>query len=213
MEKIRIFLVDDHPVVRSGLQNLLSQYSEFEIIGTSDGGAELISVVQEANPDVMLLDIRLKERSGLDLARQLGRMGHPCRIIILSSFDDDAYLTQAAKAGVWGYLLKSSSPEVLADSIRNVHQGIKCLSPTLAGKALDQLEKVNKEWVQAKSGLTEEELKLLELIADGSTVQEIAEVLFLSERSIKRRTQGIIEKLGVANRTQAVAEAFRRGLL
>lgn len=213
MERIRILVVDDHPVVRSGLQSLLSQYSEFEVVGTSDGSSELLPVVLETNPHIMLLDIRLKERSGLDLARQLSRRETPCRIIILSSYDDDAYLSQAAKAGVWGYLLKSASPEVLADAIKDVHQGKKCLSPTLAGKALDQLEKVNKEWIQAKSGMNEEELKLLELIANGNSVQEIAEMLYLSERSVKRRTQGIIEKLGATNRTQAVAEAFKLGLL
>ena len=161
----------------------------------------------------MLLDIRLGERNGLDFARQLDRLGHPCRIIVLSSYDYDAYLSQAAKAGVWGYLLKSASPEVLADAIRKVYRGQKCLSPSLSGKAWDQLAKVSRKWVQAKSGLTEQELKLLELLADGASVQEMAEALFLSERSVKRRTQAIIEKLGAANRTQAVAEAFRRGLL
>lgn len=213
MEPIRVLVVDDHPVVRRGLESLLAQYEEFQVVGSTDGREGLVPLVQELHPDVVLLDIRLGELNGLELARQLNRSGHPCRVIILSSYDDEAYLAQAAKAGVWGYLLKSASPEVLADAIRSVYRGQKCLFPSLGGKALDQLATMSRKWAQAKSGLTEQELRLLELMADGASVQEIAAALFLSERSVKRRTQAVIEKLGAANRTQAVAEAFRRGIL
>lgn len=213
MTKIRILLVDDHPVVRRGLRSLLAQYPDCEVVGESDGGLELIQVVTTLQPDVILLDIRLDKRNGLDLARQLRRCQPNSHIIILTSYDDEVYLQQAARAGVRGYLLKSASAEILADTIRAVHAGEYRLSPSLAGKALEQLEVTNRAWTKYKSGLSEQELRLLQLIGDGARVEDIAQKLYVSQRSVKRKTQEILEKLGAANRAQAVAEAFKRGLL
>lgn len=213
MIKIRVMLVDDHPVVRRGLHSLLSQYPNIQVVGESDGGSEVFQSVTSLQPDVILLDIRLNDRSGLDLARQLGRSHPNSHIIILTSYDDETYLLQAAQACVRGYLLKSASAEILADTIRAVHAGEYRLSPSLAGKALAQLEVVNRNLIWSGSGLSEQEFQLLKLIAEGARVQDIAQTLYLSERSVKRKTQEILEKLGATNRAQAVAEAFKRGLL
>lgn len=213
MAPIRVMLVDDHPVIRRGLLSLLSQYPDILVVGESDGGVEVIQSVIESQPDVILLDIRLVGRSGLDLARQLGRSHPDSQIIILTSYDDETYLLQASQASVHGYLLKSTSAEILADTIRAVHAGEHRLSPSLAGKALEQLATVNRALILSGSRLSEQELSLLKLIADGVKVQEIAQTLYLSERSVKRKTQEILEKLGATSRAQAVAEAFRRGLL
>lgn len=214
MEPIRVFLVDDHPVVRQGLRSLISQYSDMQVIGEAEDGSTALELVMELRPDVVLLDIRLATGSnGLQLARKLRRLKSEVRLIVLSSYDDDSYLLQAAQLGVHGYLLKSASPEVLADSIRAAYVGERRISPSMAGKALEQLAALSRAQAQSKSGLSDQELQLLQLIAQGATTQQIAQTLFLSNRTIKRKTQDILAKLGAVNRAQAVAEAFKRGLL
>ncbi|WP_418791993.1 response regulator transcription factor [Phosphitispora sp. TUW77] len=214
MAKIRVLLVDDHPVVRQGLHRLLSKYRDIQVVGDSDGGPKVIQSVDAVQPDVILLDIRLAAgRSGLDIALQLKRTHPNCKIIILTSYDDETYLNQAARACVHGYLLKSASPQILADTIRAVHSGEHRLSPSLAGKAFKQLEVAHQAWALAGTGLSEQEFRMLKLISDGAKVQDIAQTLYISESSVKRKTQDIVEKMGATNRTQAVAEAFRRGLL
>lgn len=213
MEPIRILIVDDHLVVRQGLRSLLSQYDELLVVGEAENGIIGMQLVTNLQPDVILLDIRLGGQNGLDLARQL-RRGHPnTRIIILTSYDDEAFLLQAAQAGVHGFLLKSASAEVLAEAICAVHSGERRLSPLLADKAFEQLEVTNRAFSQSNFGLSHQDIQLLGLIAQGISVQEIAKTLYLSERTVKRKTQEIIEKMGAANRVQAVAEAFRHGLL
>ena len=213
MTDIRVMIVDDHPVVRQGLRSLLSQYSDIRVVGEADGQPATLDMVAQLQPNVVLLDIRLPGPNGLDLARHLRRAGSEARIIILTSYDDEGYLREAAEAGVHGYLLKGASAEVLADSIRAVYRGEHRLSPALAGKALAQLEALSQAQLQSASGLSDQELQLLHLIADGATTQDMAQALYLSESTIKRKIQDVLDKLHAANRAQAVAEAFRRGLL
>jgi DNA-binding NarL/FixJ family response regulator len=213
MEHTRVVVVDDHPVVRNGLRSLLSQYADIQVVGEADGGQSALELITELQPDVVLLDIRLVGPSGVDLARQLRRTQSKARVIILTSHDHEAYLLEAAQAGVHGYLLKSSSAEVLADAIRAVHAGERRLSPALVGKALEQLEVLSQAQAQSESGLSTQELQLLKLIADGASTQDMAQALYLSERTVKRKIQDILAKLGAASRAQAVAEAFKRGIL
>jgi DNA-binding NarL/FixJ family response regulator len=183
------------------------------VVGEGCHTPVIMQLVESLKPDVILLDIRLGPQNGLDLARQLGRKHPASRIIILTSYDDEAFLLQAAQAGVHGYLLKSASAEVLVEAIRAVHSGQHRLSASLADKAFEQLEVTHRVAVQSRFGLSDEEIQVLEKIAQGMTVQEVAKALFMSERSVKRRIQEILEKMGVSNRTQAVAEAFKHGLL
>lgn len=213
MEDTRVLLVDDHPVVRQGLRSLLSQYRDIRVIGEAEDGLIALELAAQLQPDVILLDIRLAGSSGLNLAHQLRRSRSDSRIIILTSYDDEGYLLQAAQAGVYGYLLKSASAEILAEAIRAVHRGERRLSPTLADKALEQLETLSQAQLQSEAGLSEQELELLQLIADGATTQDMAQILYLSERTIKRKIQDVLNKLDAANRAQAVAEAFKRGLI
>ena len=209
----RVLIVDDHPVVRQGLRSLLSQYPDIQVVGEADGSPAALGLIADLRPDVVLLDIRLVGPSGLELARQLRRAGAEARVIILTSHDDEAYLMEAAQAGVHGYLLKSASAELLAEAIRAVHAGEHRLSPALVSKALEQLEALSRTQAQAESGLSDQELKLLRLLADGADTQAMAQALYLSERTVKRKLQDILDKLGAATRAQAVAEAFKRGLL
>jgi DNA-binding NarL/FixJ family response regulator len=213
MEDTRVLLVDDHPVVRQGLRSLLSQYRDIRVIGEAEDGLIALELAAQLQPDVILLDIRLAGSSGLNLAQQLRRSRSDSRIIILTSYDDEGYLLQAAQAGVYGYLLKSASAEILAEAIRAVHRGERRLSPTLADKALEQLETLSQAQLQSEAGLSEQELELLQLIAEGETTQDMAQILYLSERTIKRKIQDVLNKLDAANRAQAVAEAFKRGLI
>lgn len=213
MEAIRVLLVDDHLVVRQGLRSLLSQYPDIQVVGEAEDGSALLELVSELRPDVTLLDVRLAGDNGLDLARQLQRGPVETRIIILTSYDNEEYLLQAAQAGAYGYLLKNSSAEILADAIRAVNAGERRLSPALAGTAFRQLENLSQVRLLVESGLIEQELQLLQLIAAGASTHEMAQELYLSERTIKRKVQDVLDKLNASNRAQAVAEAFKRGLL
>ncbi len=209
----RVLIVDDHPVVRQGLRSLLAEYSDIQVVGETEGGSAFLELVVQLQPDVILLDIRLAGSSGLDLARQLRSMSSEARVIILTSYDDEIYLREAAQAGVHGYLLKSASAEVLADAIRAVHAGERRISPALVNKVMQQLETLSRAQAQAASGLSDQELRLLRLIAEGVSTPDIVRTLYLSERTVKRKIQDILTKLGATSRAQAVAEAYKRGLL
>jgi DNA-binding NarL/FixJ family response regulator len=213
MDAIRVLLIDDHPVVRLGLRSLLTQHPLVEVIGEAEDSSKALEMVARLEPDVALVDVRLGDANGIDLARQLHRLHPSTRIIILTSYDDEGFLLEAAQAGVHGYMLKSASTEVLAEAISAVHAGERRLSPTLAGKALGHLETLSRAQARSESGLSDQEFQLLRLIADGASTQEIAQILYWSERTIKRKTQDILLKLGATSRAQAVAEAYKRGLL
>ncbi|MEZ4867319.1 MAG: response regulator transcription factor [Caldilineaceae bacterium] len=210
---ISVFVVDDHLVVRQGLRSLLAQYADLQVVMEAENAERALELADNLRADVALVDIRMDGQNGLELARKLRRICPQLSIIILTSYEDDAYLLQAAQAGVHGYLLKSTSAEVLAEAIRAAQRGERRLSPTLAGKALQQLETLSQAQLQLESGLLDQELQLLQLIADGVTNQEVAAKLYLSERTVKRKVQDILTKLGATNRAQAVAEAYKRGLL
>jgi len=209
----RVVVVDDHPVVRQGLRSLLGQYPDIQVVGETNGGGDALELIAGLQPDVVLLDIRLMGSNGLDLARQLRRAAPSVRIIVLTSHDDETYLLEAAQAGVHGYLLKSASAELLVHAIRAVQAGEHQLSPSLAGKAMEKLSLLSRTQAQAGSGLSDHELQLLRLLADGASTQDMAQGLFMSERTVKRKIQDVLTKLEASSRAQAVAEAFKRGLL
>jgi len=211
MEPIRVFLVDDHLVVREGLRSLLSSFPDIEVVGEADNNLVVPARVQATQPDVLLLDIRLGNASGIELARQLRRDQPAVKIIILTTYDDTEYVEQALAADVHGYLLKSASHQQLADAIRTVHRGERLLSPPLVSRVLEEFGHLARAQSRQESGLSDQELQVLHEIADGATNREIAELLFWSEVTVKRKIQDIIEKLGVANRAQAIAEAIRHG--
>lgn len=211
MQPIRVFLVDDHPVVREGLRSLLASFSDIQVVGEADDGFAITSQVEASQPDVLLLDIRLGNASGIEIARLLRRDQPSVKIIILTTYDDAEYLQQALAADVHGYLLKSASHAQLAEAIRAVHRGARLLSPPLLGKVMEEFGRLARDKSRQESGLSDQELKVLREVAAGATNREIAERMFWSEVTVKRKVQDIIEKLGVANRAQAIAEAIRHG--
>lgn len=210
---VRVLVVDDHPVVRDGLRSLLSHYAEVEIVGEAADSFTALERSSVLKPDVILLDIKLADENGLVLARRILHAQPDSRIIILTSYDDEDTLLEAAKIGVHGYLLKDASSDVLKDTICAVRRGEKRLSPAMVACALGQVQDLARELMLLRSGISAEDLAVLQLIADGAAVAEIAEVLHFSERSVKRKIQDILEKLQVNTRAQAVAEAYNRGLL
>ncbi len=213
MEAIQVLVVDDHPVVRQGVRSVLANHSDIQVLGEADSAASLFALLESSQPQVILLDVRMPGQSGIEIAKRLKREWPDVKVIILTTYDDDEFLFGALRAGADGYLLKSASPEILASSIRQVSRGERLLSPTLVDKMMRQFQAIATEKVRADSGLTDQELQVLQLIAAGATNKEIADKLYWSEVTVKRKTQDIFEKLGVANRAQAVAEATRRGLL
>ena len=211
LQSIRILIVDDHPVVRQGLRSLLTGYHDLEIIGEAEDGTQVLPFLSKHSADVILLDIQMKGQGGIEVARRV-RASHPeVKIIILTTYDDESLLREAMEAGVHGYLLKSVSHETLPDSIRAVMRGEKLLSPKLVSNVVDQYQKLAQSQAQKEAGLTSDELQVLATIAEGASNKDLAEKFFWSEATVKRRVQEIVEKMGVANRTQAIAEALRKG--
>lgn len=213
MSVIRVMIVDDHPIVRQGVRSVLANHADIQVVGEADSAATLFAIVDSLKPDVILLDIRMPGQSGIEVTQRLKRDYPNLRVIILTTYDDDEYLFGALRAGAEGYMLKSASQESLADSIRQVARGERLLSPDLVGKIMREFRNLANDKARAESGLTDQELQVLRMIAAGATNKEIAEKLYWSEVTVKRKVQDILEKMGVANRAQAVAEAGKRGLL
>ncbi len=213
METVRVLIVDDHPVVRQGVRSVLANHPDIEVVGEADGAASIFANIESLKPHVVLLDVRMPGQNGIEITQRLKREHPEVKVILLSTYDDEEFLFGALRAGAEGYLLKSASNEVLASSIRQVGHGERLLSPTLVGKVMREFQDLAKEKTRADSGLTDQELAVLRMIANGATNKEIAEKLYWSEVTVKRKVQDILEKMGVANRAQAVAEAGKRGLL
>jgi DNA-binding NarL/FixJ family response regulator len=213
LETIRVLVVDDHPVVRQGVRSVLANHPDIQVIAEAENAPSLFANLESLKPDVVLLDIRLPGQNGIEITQQIKREHPEVKVVILTTYDDDEYLFGALRAGAEGYLLKSASHQVLADSIRQVGRGERLLSPALVNKVMREFQSLAKEKTRVDSGLTDQELEMLRMIAAGATNKDIAEKMFWSEVTVKRKVQDTLTKLRVANRAQAVAEATRRGLL
>lgn len=208
---IRVLIVDDHPVVRHGVRSLLSGHPDIEVVGEAENGLEVLPRLADPGADVVLLDIQMQGQSGIEVARRVRRLHPEVKLIILTTYDDEDYLRQALTAGVHGFLLKSVSHESLPDAIRAVTRGERLLSPSLVSAVVADYQAMAQERAQREAGLTHEELQILSAVADGASNKDLAEKFFWSEATVKRKMQDVLEKLGAANRVQAIAEAVRRG--
>ena len=210
---IRILIVDDHPIVRQGVRSLLGAYPDLRVVGEADSPAAVEAQSEKTRPDVILLDVRLGACDGIRIARDVHRRFPDCKVIILTTYDDDDYLYGALEAGAHAYLLKDVSLEELPTAIRQVHGGKRLLSPDLMDRVLAQFQSLAQEKAAEDLGVSLEDRQLLAYIADGLTNREIAQQLHYSEATVKKKVQELLEKLGVSNRTQAVAMAIRQGLI
>ncbi len=212
---LRVVLVDDHQMVIDGLKAMLSRYpDEVLVVGEARTRDEALAALREADPDVVLLDVRLKGDSGLDLCGDILRHKPDCRVVFLTVYDDEQYLFQALRLGAAGFLLKRVDGEELVRHLRQVRDGTIVIDPTLAGRVALSAARLHRGefWPGAHLGLTQRESEVLALLVAGRTNKAIAAELVVSEETVKSHTRSIYQKLGVSDRSQAVAVALREGL-
>jgi two-component system response regulator DevR len=200
--RIRVFLLDDHEIVRRGIADLLSAADDMEVVGEAGTAAEALRRIPAVRPDVALLDGRLPDGSGIDVCRDIRSSYPDISCLILTSYDDDDALFAAVMAGASGYLLKEIRGSSLLDSIRQVKSGRSILDPTVTERVMRRLRD-GKEQDPRLAGLTERERDILDLITDGLTNRQIGERLFLAEKTVKNYVSGLLAKLGMQRRTQA----------
>lgn len=199
---IRLFLLDDHEIVRRGIADLLSSATDIEVVGEAATVAQALARIPASRPDVAVLDARLPDGSGIDVCREV-RSRHPeIRCVILTSYDDDEALFAAVLAGASGYLLKQIRSSSLTDAIRAVAAGQSLIDPLVTGKLLERLRRPPAPDSRI-SGLSERELEILDLIAEGLSNREIGQRLFLAEKTVKNYVSSLLSKLKLQRRTQA----------
>jgi len=208
---IRILITDDHAVVREGLRALIETKPDMELIGEAADGVEAVEKARSLQPDVTLLDIVMPRMDGITALREIKRENPDARILVLTSFAEDAQIFPAIKAGALGYLLKDSSPRELLQAIRDVHAGKASLHPTVALKMIHEFNQPS-DLPPTEKPLTEREMQVLKLVAQGYSNQEIADRLMVSKRTAGTHVGNIMGKLHLANRTQAALYALKEGL-
>ena len=208
---IRILIADDHAIVREGLRSFISLEPDMEVVGEAADGIAVVDKARTLEPDVILLDMVMPRQDGLATLRQLKAEGSPAHVIVLTSFAQHDQIFPAIKAGAMGYQLKDSSPEQLVQAIRDVQHGQTSLHPTIARKVVEELNR-DSDLPPTEAPLTEREVEVLKLVAQGMTNQEISEKLVVKESTVASHISHILEKLHLANRTQAALYALREGL-
>jgi two-component system, NarL family, response regulator DevR len=199
---IRIFLVDDHEVVRRGLRALLESEDDIEVVGEAATAGMALAQISALQPDVALLDVRLPDGSGVEVCREVRSLHPDINCLMLTSFSDDEALFNAIMAGASGYLLKETRANDLVDAVRRVAAGESLLDPAVTGRVLERLRKGDEEDPRLAS-LTDQERRILELVAQGLTNRQVAERIHLAEKTVKNYVSNILAKLGMSRRTEA----------
>ncbi|GAA1478368.1 response regulator transcription factor [Nocardioides aestuarii] len=207
-EKIKVFLLDDHDVVRQGLRFLLEQHDDLEVVGESASAVEATARIPALRPDVAVLDARLPDGSGIEVCRAVRAVDDSIRALILTSYDDDEALFAAIMAGASGYVLKEIRSTDLVTAVRHVAEGRSLIDPSLTAKVLERVRN-GPATAPELADLTDQELKLLGHIAEGLTNRQIGEQMFLAEKTVKNYVSSILAKLGLERRTQAAVLASR----
>ena len=217
MKRIKILLVDDQPLFREGLRTLLSIHSDFDVVGEAGNGHEAINLVRSTGASVVLMDLQMPILDGVEATRRLHREQPDCRVIVLTTFDDDEMVFDGLRAGAVGYLLKDAPSDKLAEAIRVAARGETFLQPSVAAKVVAEFARLTRKPIERSSSLaeplSERELEVVRLIADGASNREIGEALCLAEGTVKNHVTNILGKLGVRDRTQAAIKAKDIGLI
>ena len=211
MNKIRLLVVDDQTVVREGLAAILANYPDIEVIGQAADGNQALEIIKQAKPNVVLLDMVMPGLDGLATIPKIRESAPNARILVVTGFAESDRVYQAIKAGALGYILKDATREQLVQAIRDVAQGRASLQPSIAVKLIQEINHPS-ELLYTADPLTRRELETIRLIARGLSNQEIATELFVNERTIAKYVSSILDKLQLANRTQAALYALREGI-
>jgi two-component system, NarL family, response regulator LiaR len=211
MNKIRLLVVDDQTVVREGLAAILTFYSDIEVVGQAEDGVQAVKLTGELQPDVILLDLVMPNMDGLTTIPKIKEIAPKAHILVVTAFAENDRVYQAIKAGALGYILKDATRDQLVQAIRDVAQGRASLQPSIAVKLIEEINHPS-ELLYTADPLTRRELETLRLIARGLSNQEIATELVVHERTIAKYVSSILDKLQLANRTQAALYALREGI-
>ena len=211
-ESISVLLVDDHALVRRGVRAFLETLDGIAVVGEAESGEEAVLRAAELAPDVVLLDLILPGIDGVETTRRLKAASPRTQVVILTSYHDDAHILPAIRAGALSYLLKDVGPDDLGQAVRRAAAGEATLPPRIAALLCASLQAPPAQPKPTDTGLTPREVEVLGLIADGRTNAEIAEALFVSEKTVKSHVSNILGKLHLADRTQAAVYAWREGL-
>lgn len=210
---INVLVVDDHPVVREGLSAMLVTQQDMLVVAEAGSGLEAESMAHDHRPDVILMDLNLPDMDGSEVIERIKEKWPEARVLVLTSYDTDDRVLRAVRAGAQGYLLKGTPKEELFHAVRTIYQGGSLLGPGVAAKLLGQVYSLADPEQQAASKLTEREMAILRLVANGLRNKEIASQLSISERTVKFHINVIFQKLDAGSRTEAVKEAVHRGLI
>jgi DNA-binding NarL/FixJ family response regulator len=216
-EPIRVLIVDDHALFRRGLQMVLEGELDIEVAGEATDGDEAVDRAEATTPDVVLMDVRMPKRSGIEATRMIKEILPSTQILMLTISDEEADLYEAIKAGAAGYLLKEISIDEVSNAVRAVHQGQSLISPSMASKLLNEFASMVKRQDERTQlpgpRLTDRELEVLKLVAKGLNNRDIGQELFISENTVKNHVRNILEKLHLHSRMEAVVYAVREKLL
>jgi DNA-binding NarL/FixJ family response regulator len=212
---VRVVLVDDHEMVIEGLKAMLAAFKDrVQVVGDTVGAQNALAVIESLKPDVVLCDVRMQGASGLDLCRSIRERDPQRKVILLSVYDDEQYLFQALRVGASGYLLKGISSDELVRQLEYVHAGSTAIDAGLAARAVDTAARLQRDefWPGARHGLTQRESEILSFVVTGLSNRGIASKLVIGDETVKSHLRSIYRKLGVSDRTAAVATALREGI-
>ncbi|WLR51164.1 response regulator transcription factor [Bacillus tianshenii] len=208
---IKVLFVDDHEMVRIGVSSYLSAQPDIDVIGEADDGAKAVQLALELRPDIILMDLVMKEMDGIEATEQIISQWPEAKIIIVTSFVDDEKVYPALEAGATSYMLKTSKASEIANAIRDTYEGQSVLEPEVTGKMMMKMRSKRNQPLHEQ--LTNREMEVLLLMADGKANQDIADELFISLKTVKAHVSNILSKLEVQDRTQAVIYAFKHSLV
>lgn len=211
---INVLLVDDHAVLRDGLSNIISLEEDMQVVGQANSGTEALQMIDELEPHVVLMDINMPGMSGVEAIRRIRAKNQQIAVLVLTMYDRDEYLYESIRAGATGYLLKDAPSADVIEAIRSASRGESTLHPVMARKLLDNLSGEKKSDRGGKDdSLTPRELDVLQLMVKGLSNKEIAEQLFISDKTVKIHVSNILKKLGVKSRSQAIIYAIQHELV
>ena len=210
---ISVFIVDDHAVVRQGIRAFLQALPDMEVVGEAENGTQAVELALQTAPDVVLMDLVMPDMDGVEATRRVKSASPRTQVVIFTSYYRDEYIFPVIRAGALSYILKDADPAELAEAIRKAAHGEAMLNPRVAARLVQEIQGVRKEDTNPFAELSERELEVLRLIANGGSNKEIADQLVISEKTVKSHVSNILSKLHLVDRTQAAAYAWNKGIV